>query len=584
MARTTPPGRSGRPPRARTGPSPLTGADVASLRAAAQRFGAPARSAKAALIAALASRSLHRPRILLACHDALLFVAAHPDDEAIAAAAEAALARCARAARALAATPSGRRALEGTGIAWSEVSAALGYDIARWLVHRFPGHAEITSLGDGAGTLPSLLALLLPAIEADALAGERAGGLALLDRCKGPRDTRLAFLVRQLESLAAPAAVRAQLFDALTPFLTVAPRGTRASRTFLRGPAGRVHRHAAPLRKAPAEALAVVAQPPPRERPLARAERRALVDVARATLAVLARETDPITWASVDGVSLHDLEAGFAVALFPMEPARRFALDSHTGYLLFRQRVPIAYGGGWPFLGVCRIGVNVFPAFRGGESALAFAHVLRVYRARFGVARFVVEPYQFGAGNAEALRSGAFWFYWRLGFRPLDEGIAALAEREHARLQRVRGARTPLPRMRALAREDLALDLAPTDGPLRVEPARLSTAVARWIVDAHGGDRRKAQAAALARVGAALGAAPGPGWTTGERAAYRSLALLVGLVDDLDRWSAADKAACVALMRAKGAPDDAPFFAALARHPRLPAALARIADAAATGG
>ncbi len=122
----------------------------------------------------------------------------------------------------------------------------------------------------------------------------------------------------------------------------------------------------------------------------------------------------------------------------------------------------------------------------------------------------------------------------------------------------------------------------PDDAPLLI--ARLSTAVARWIVDAHGGDRRKAQAAALARVGAALGAAPGPGWTTAERAAYRSLALLVGLVDDLDRWSAADKAACVALMRAKGAPDDAPFFAALARHPRLPAALARIADAAATGG
>ncbi len=73
--------------------------------------------------------------------------------------------------------------------------------------------------------------------------------------------------------------------------------------------------------------------------------------------------------------------------------------------------VPVGYGGGWPFLATCRTGTNVFAPFRGGESSWLFAQVLRAYRQHFGVKRFVVEPYQFGAGNREGLLSGAFWFY-----------------------------------------------------------------------------------------------------------------------------------------------------------------------------
>ena len=43
------------------------------------------------------------------------------------------------------------------------------------------------------------------------------------------------------------------------------------------------------------------------------------------------------------------------------------------------------------------------------------ASVLRTYAQLFAVERFVVEPYQFGARNREALESGALWFYFRLG-------------------------------------------------------------------------------------------------------------------------------------------------------------------------
>ncbi len=69
------------------------------------------------------------------------------------------------------------------------------------------------------------------------------------------------------------------------------------------------------------------------------------------------------------------------------------------------------------------------------------AAVLGAAHRVFGCERFIVNPYQFGAGNAEAIRSGAFWFYYRLGFRPVDGAIAARAAREFARLSGRRGAR-----------------------------------------------------------------------------------------------------------------------------------------------
>ena len=77
-------------------------------------------------------------------------------------------------------------------------------------------------------------------------------------------------------------------------------------------------------------------------------------------LAALGRETDAIALAYPDGVAWHEVGRGVAVALYTIEPARRNPLDSHIGMMLFKNGVPVGYGGGWPFAGSCRIGVNIF--------------------------------------------------------------------------------------------------------------------------------------------------------------------------------------------------------------------------------
>jgi hypothetical protein len=104
---------------------------------------------------------------------------------------------------------------------------------------------------------------------------------------------------------------------------------------------------------------------------------------------------------------------------------------------------------------------------------------------------------------------------------------------------------------------------------MRVDAGALSLAVSRHVGEAYRGDRKAAEAAAVSRVAAALGAGERARWPATEARAFRSLAQVVARVPDLDRWTRDERAACVALMRAKGAADDAPYFRALATHRRL---------------
>jgi len=104
--------------------------------------------------------------------------------------------------------------------------------------------------------------------------------------------------------------------------------------------------------------------------------------------------------------------------------ARRATADARGdyGYLMLSNGVPIGYGRG---------GGRRFT--REGPTAEAVTSSTPTHAGRAGgipvgagparvphdVRRsaFVINGYQFGAGNSEAISSGAYWFYYRLGFR-----------------------------------------------------------------------------------------------------------------------------------------------------------------------
>ena len=548
---------------------------VARLRSGALSFGDEHAQRKAMALAACAARAIVDPAVLLAYHDCLLCLIAYPESRGLRDAARSELQRVARAARRIMDEGSARaRArLANSGIAWTPVTISFGWDIARWLVRCFPARAEIDSFGD-EGTAPqSILADTLAPMEFELAASDEPPA-DFIDRASAGRPgSRLAWLVGAFERLPCNDALREQLFDSLQAFITIRPRATILSRTFVRGLPARTffHRNGL-LRKV--ELPALLAQPLPAPSHLAERDRLHVIDAGRAMLAALGRETDAIAGADPAGVAYFDAGRGVAIALYTMRPERRSPVDSHVGMMVFKNGVPVGYGGGWPFLGTCRIGVNVFAPYRGGESAFLFGQVLRVYRQRFGIGRFVAEPSQYGGTDKEGLLSGAFWFYYRLGFRPVDARSARLARDEWTRIASDPAYRTPLAALRRFTGSDIELCLDDTPD---CEPNALSAAVTAWIGTRFGGDRAHAERTAIRTVRRALAVTRTDRWPADERRAFEALAVLLALVPDLARWPTADKRDLVALMRAKGR-DEFRFHDLGARHRRFAAALIALAS------
>jgi hypothetical protein len=514
---------------------------------------------------------------LVAYHDVLLFSLAYPESATMRKAAALELARVADAARNIdTAGPERVRAkLRGSGIAWSSTTIAFSHAIARWLVARYPRTVEIDSLGERAHLLVEWLRHTLPPLEFELVASGEDSPEAMIDESvRGNKGGRLAWLLTQFERLPCSAELREALFDSLQLFLTLNPRDEPISRTFARGLSGATYYHRAPLLRN-VEPAPQIAKPLPAARRLSRLERVHLIDVARGVLTVLGRETDPITHADSRYVRFHALGRGLTIALYSARPARRNPLDSHIGYLLFKNAVPIAYGGGWPFLGTCKIGINIFAPFRGGESSIAMASVLRVYAQLFSVERFLVEPYQFGAGNREGLQSGAFWFYYRLGFRPVDQKARDLASHEFERMRRTSGYRSPLSVLRRLTRSDLEHVVAPRAAPA-CDPADLSHATSAWIAARFGGDRARAEAFSMRCVTSALDLRDLSDWNNAERNALRAIAPLLAQIAGLRDWPLQDKARLTALIRAKGG-DEYRYFALMAGFARFRRSLDSIA-------
>ena len=101
-------------------------------------------------------------------------------------------------------------------------------------------------------------------------------------------------------------------------------------------------------------------------------------------------------------------------------------------------------------------GFNLYYTFRQGETAWLYAKLLKIFRQRFRVNTFFIDPYQIGHENEEAIESGAFWFYHKLGFRSESQEIEALAAKEEKKIAADPSYRTPPRILRKLAAEPVA--------------------------------------------------------------------------------------------------------------------------------
>lgn len=469
-------------------------AAVAALESVCHRFDDAAHAAKAAALARGSARPLRTGPALLRWHEMLLFLSAHPSDAAM----HRAVARELNRLAAFVQTQAGakRAALDNHGLPWGHTVTRFSHDCLRWLLTRPDVRVAIDGFDKPLLDLNAVLRLTLPELERNETLASLAND-ALLDVLQVPPARRLAFLVDELARLDGAPYVKDTLFEALDLNVRLIP--TRRSfakagnRLALKRP---LYIQRELLRQFDARAL--MDTPLPAPRPLDDAARAQVLEAVKLTMALTSRETDPATYADPRALSVWDLERGLSVALFGMVPERQLPLESYVGFTLFKNGLPVAYGGAWLLGERAAFGMNVFEPYRGGESGYLMCQLLRTYRQAFGVRWFEVDAHQFGLDNPDGIASGAYWFYYRYGFRSLDAPLAALAERERRLNAGKPGRRSSRATLIKLTGSDVALNFG---GPRPPHLYDLTTRVTPWVQRTHGGNRAAAEADAIARFG-----------------------------------------------------------------------------------
>ena len=471
-------------------------ADIDALAKAAPRFDEPAHEAKHAALKRLSKRALRADMALVRYHDLLLFLRVHPSDAAMLAAVESELARLTAFLR----TQRGRHPeeLHNHGLPYVASVTRFTHDCVRRLLGHSHARVALDACIDPSFELNALLRLTLPTLER----GLTTAGLdnhGLLDALGVPPRKRLRFIVDQLAHFDDQPALKDTLFDALGLYVRITPTDRRLSKAYNRLPMTAVHHQATLLRDF--DALALMNRRLPAARRLDAASRAQAIRTLQDTLTLTCRETDTATYIEKRSLFVVDLERGLSVAIYAMVADRQLPLESYLGFTLFKNGLAVAYGGAWLLGPHANFGMNIFEPYRGGESGFMMCQVLRVYRQRFGVRFFEVDATQFGLDNPDGIASGAFWFYYRHGFRPLDSALARRAEAERRKIQTKPGYRCSDKTLIGFTASNMALNFG---GPLPVRLHDLSERVA-LLMRRHGGDRTLAVAAATRRFVAQAG-------------------------------------------------------------------------------
>ena len=533
---------------------------------------------KLALLAALERASLGSARQVERLHEILCFLRAYPDDAALLARVEALLAGFER-RRDLRRV---RAALADSGIAGTTVHFRFFAPQARRLARRFPRQLAIDwPRFEHTARLGRLLPLLGLYAERAAFDDPRLGARAWLRRFAGGEGDA-AFLLRCWDTLGADEPTRGALYDDLDPPLRLAPGPGTPARTREKLAGLPVVYQAQPLCRTRPALAAELGRPPASVRHLPAREAETFIELARDAMVTRARDLEVFDYGNPEDVRLVDAGNGFLLACIGVLPERRSLLEAVYAFVMLKNGVAVGYALASALFGSSELAYNVFESFRGGETAWMFGRLIAAIHHLFGSDAFAIDPYQLGHGNDEGLRSGAFWFYQKLGFRPRDAALVARLELELAALRARPGHRSTRATLQLLSSAYAFWQPgAPRDDVLGLlAPSNVALHVSHHLAAAFGADRAAAQAACLRDAAARLGLDPAEvrRFPPAERQAWERWAPLIVVLPGVGGWTVAQKRAAVAVVRAKGAPRESDFVARFDRHRVLRAAVRALAE------
>ena len=531
-------------------------------------FGGNAARRKLALLPRLRHGRLARAADVLALHEQLCFMRAYPDDAAVLQRVEQLLLDFDRRSDL-------RRFAEhlaDTGIAGTSMHYAFYAPTARWLARRWGDrlHIDWENLANTA-QLDELLHHLALWAETPGLDESADGAREWIERMRGPDETDAAFLVRSFAGLDAGELFANYVYEQLDPPLRLAAGPDTPSRTRAKHSVDRVTFQTGPLRTARPELPAVIRKPPRGIRVLPPRGGARLVDLAREAMVTRSRDLDVFMFGDAREVRLVDWGDGLIVAAFCAKPDRRLLLESVYGIVTLKNGIPIGYGVISALFGSSEIAYSVFESFRGGEAGHIYGAWLATAHHLFGSTTFTIFPYQLGDGNDEALQSGAWWFYQKLGFRPRNSAVTRLMRRELAAMAKRPRHRSTIATLRRLACENLYYDMArPRDDVIgELHLGRVGEAVTGAVAKRFGSNRRRAAHVLTREARSLLGLSSLDGWDRSQRLVLQRWAPLISVLPGVSRWSSSDRRALAEVVHAKGSRRESDYVSRFDAHRRL---------------
>jgi hypothetical protein len=505
---------------------------------------------------------------LIELHERLLFRRAYPRNERGLKATEKALKRIeSEVARLLKADAdlSPLDAPEVSGIAGGSVTSNFSHALARWLARKYPRQLSIDwDWMENEEQWSAILPRFLPLLADDSMVEAHVPLREWMQAATG-RQSDFVWLIDRFESLDLTDKEKAELYDSLKLHLTW-KFPFSASRTGMRLPARNTFFHSEQLiQRRDVSLAAELSSPSIPVKRLSRREGEKILDLARETSAVRYRELHGFTYGDATRIVRADLGRGTEAFVIGVPPETRLPLRAYHAAIIFKNGVPVAYFEGLSLFERMESGFNLYYTFREGETAWLYARILRLMRQLLGVTVFSIEPYQVGHENEEGIESGAFWFYRKLGFRPVRPEILKLTQAEERKMANDRRYRTSARTLRKLAAGYMLFESQAATKKSgewdRFEARNIGLALQRRMAREFRGDPKKFRAHSIDLVRGAL--------KVKALTSVSDLPLVLAMIPDLKNWNAADKELAARVLSAKHGRDEAGFLKQMQKHALL---------------
>jgi hypothetical protein len=523
------------------------------------------------LLESIAASTVKTATDIKRLHDCLCFIRAFPDNRKLHDRASSALQNFDAVVSQL--SKRQRAILDDSGIAGTDLYYAFSYEVASWMARHFPGMTSIDwDELENTDRLDELMDQLVESSEADYFDSGWVDAREWLSIATANHSaTRFDWLMLQMAERLQHARFLTSLYNFAEIPLKCEFSDTAISKSTNTLVIDDIYFRRAGMRNDVPFPKREIRRRLNSVKLLTATEGKRILNVAMSSLAARHRETIHFNYANPGDVYLANVGKGISIAVTGLAAEHRYPLECTLGFLILSNGVPIGYGGASVLFKQANTGINIFDEYRGSEAAWLWVQVMRVFHTLCRCNRFIANPYQFGGDNTEALQSGAFWFYYRLGYRPVDAAVRKLARQEFAKIQSRKGYRSPITVLRRLAKCDMHLVLpGARQAELFAESwiESCSLLATREIAKTGELSRKKALQIIARRMMKDLGLRSIRGWSKKEQETFVHFCPVVAAADPR-KWKSREKKSLVALMRAKGGQSEVNYARRLHTHEKL---------------